>query len=65
MSKTNDTSRELTEVELELVSGGVGAPDATALNAGVPDATADARKAGGGQSSGKMFLTFQFKLVAV
>ena len=65
MEKIMPKFHELSEDQLELVSGGVGAPNATALNAGVPDATADARKSAGGQSSGMMFLTFQFKLVAV
>jgi hypothetical protein len=57
---------ELTIDELNLVSGGTGAPNAGALNAGVPEAAdASARKAGGGQGSGIMYLVFNFKLVAV
>jgi bacteriocin-like protein len=65
MEKIMPKFHELSEDQLELVSGGAGAPNATALNAGVSDATTDARKAGGGQSSGQTFLIFQFKLVAV
>src|SRR5438067_4342105 len=59
------SSHELTENELKLVSGGVAAPNATALNAGAPDATTDMRKSSGGQHSGAFFLVFTFKLVAV
>jgi hypothetical protein len=66
MSKVNDTSRnELTIDELDLVSGGVAAPNVGALSTGGPDVTADARKSSGGGTAGKMYLVFQFKLVAV
>jgi hypothetical protein len=57
----NDSFRdELTINELDLVSGGVAAPNVSASSPGEPDVTADARK-----SSGGMYLVFQFKLVAV
>jgi hypothetical protein len=66
MSKINDTSRnELTIDQLDLVWGGVATPTASVPSTDGPDVTADARKSSGGGTAGKMYLVFQFKLVAV
>ena len=59
MRKTNDTFHdELSIGELDLVSGGVTAPNASAPSAGGSDVTADVRKSSGGKVAGLIYLVF-------